>query len=113
MVMNSETTPRDFSTVPEPATLPLRRSVVVTNPQGLHMRPASAFAKRAREFAADVKVIRAEHGVNGKSQLDLLMLAAEPGAELVLEVDGADAERALTELAELLADPGTQDDDDA
>jgi phosphocarrier protein HPr len=85
---------------------PLRATVTVTNPQGLHMRPASVFAKRANEFSSAVTVIRDEREVNGKSQLDLLMLAAEAGAQLVLEVSGTDAEQALTILAELLACPG-------
>jgi phosphotransferase system HPr (HPr) family protein len=87
----------------------LRQVVTVTNPQGLHMRPASAFAKRAREFASAVTVIRDEREVNGKSQLDLLMLAAEPGAELVIEVCGDDAQSALPVLADLLACPGEPD----
>ena len=90
---------------------PLRQVVTVANPQGLHMRPASVFAKRAREFASEIKVIRDERPVNGKSQLDLLLLAAEPGAELVIEVVGDDAAKALEVLSALLSDPGELEPD--
>jgi phosphotransferase system HPr-like phosphotransfer protein len=47
--------------------------------------------------------------VNGKSQLDLLLLAAEPGAELIIEVVGDDAVQALDVLATILSDPGDTD----
>jgi len=89
----------------------LRRLVTVANPQGLHMRPAAAFAKAAREYRSTVTVCRDDRSVNGKSQLDLLLLAAEPGARLVLEVSGDDAPSALDALGVLLE--SVFDDDDS
>jgi phosphotransferase system HPr (HPr) family protein len=83
----------------------LRRRVVVTNPQGLHMRPASIFADFARKFESAVTVTRDGQGVDGKSVLSLLLLMALPGTELILEVTGPDADRALPLLADLLASP--------
>jgi phosphotransferase system HPr (HPr) family protein len=80
----------------------LQRTVTVTDPQGLHMRPAAAFAKLARQYQSTVTVRRDDRTVNGKSQLDLMLLAAEPGAELVLEVTGEDAADALTALGTIL-----------
>jgi phosphotransferase system HPr (HPr) family protein len=85
---------------------PLRAAVVVVNPQGLHMRPAAAFAESARRFESRVSVWLKDRSVDGKSWLDLLLLAAEPGAELIIEVDGADAADALPVLSEILAAPG-------
>ncbi|MFO0807275.1 MAG: HPr family phosphocarrier protein [Gemmataceae bacterium] len=76
----------------------LRRIVVVHDPQGLHMRPAAMFAKIARQYQSVVTIHRGDRSVNGKSQLDLLLLAAEPGAELTIEVMGTDANDALTAL---------------
>ncbi len=81
---------------------PLRRTVTIKDPQGLHMRPAAAFAKLARQFRSAVTVRREDRSVNGKSQLDLLLLAAEPGAELILEVSGEDAPDALAALGDAL-----------
>ena len=69
------------------------------------MRPAAAFAKLARQFQSDVIVRRDDRSVNGKSQLDLMLLAAEPGAQLVLEVTGDDAPAAISALGDALEVP--------
>ena len=89
-----------------PMTGPMRRSVVVANPNGLHMRPATAFAQAARAFRSAVTVWNGDRRADGKSSLDLLLLTALPGAELVLEADGDDAAAALDRLAGILTDPG-------
>jgi phosphotransferase system HPr (HPr) family protein len=82
---------------------PLRRTVTINNPNGLHMRPSAAFASLAWNFQSDVIVRRHDgYAVNGKSPLDIMTLAAEPGSELVLEVEGPDAAEALEALAECL-----------
>lgn len=81
---------------------PLLRTVTIKDPQGLHMRPAAAFAKCARQFQSSVVLRLDDRSVNGKSQLDLMLLAAEPGATLVLEVSGEDAPAALAALADLI-----------
>ncbi|MFO0850811.1 MAG: HPr family phosphocarrier protein [Gemmataceae bacterium] len=91
-----------------PGSGPLRRTVRVCNPLGLHMRPATAFAQAARGYQAAVTVWHGDKRADGKSSLDLILLVAECGAELVLEVDGADAEAALPALAARLADPGEE-----
>lgn len=85
---------------------PLRRTVRVANPNGLHMRPATLFAQAARGYRSAVTVVNGEKKADGKSSLDLLLLIAEPGVELVLEVDGDDAAEAIGPLAELLGSPG-------
>jgi len=84
---------------------PLRRTVVVTNPQGLHVRPAAAFAELAARFESKVTVSRGDgQPVDGKFWPDLLLLAAEKGTTLELEVDGRDAAQAIDALAKALAE---------
>jgi phosphotransferase system HPr (HPr) family protein len=84
----------------------MRRTVTVANPNGLHMRPATLFALAARKYRAAVTVWNGDKRADGKSSLDLILLVALPGAELVLEVDGDDAAEALGPLADLLGSPG-------
>jgi len=79
------------------------RQVAITNTLGLHLRAAGAFVKLARQFRADVWVIRNGCRANGKSILDLSTLAAECGSRLELETDGPDARAALDALTELVA----------
>jgi phosphotransferase system HPr (HPr) family protein len=77
--------------------------VVVTNPQGLHARPADLFVKLARRYAARIEVIKDSERVDGKSILAMLTLAAVESTELVIEATGEDAEQAVAALADLFA----------
>ena len=90
---------------PQPDSGPLRRTVIVRNPQGLHMRPAMAFARLAARFRSAVTVRKKDRAVNGKSGLSIMTLAVLPDTELVLEVDGEDAAAALPLLAAALEAP--------
>jgi len=83
----------------------LRRKVTVQDPLGFHMRPLTVFAQRAGQYQSTVTVAKDDQRVNGKSPLELMLLAAEQGTELTLEVCGADAQEAIDVLAELLAAP--------
>ena len=81
----------------------LIREVIVANSQGLHIRPAAAFAELAARFQANVTVSRdGGERVNGKLWPDLLLLAAEKGTKLLIEAEGRDAGNALDALAKLL-----------
>jgi len=79
------------------------RIVVVSNPQGLHARPAEVFVKTASQYQAKIEVNKAGYRVDGKSILNILTLAAVQGTELCLEATGPDAEAALSALSELFA----------
>jgi len=77
----------------------VRQTVVITNPQGFHMRPMAAFVEAAARFPCTVKVTRAgKPAVDGKSLLALMGLVAVQGSELVIEVTGARAAEAIQAL---------------
>lgn len=82
---------------------PLRIKVTISNPQGFHMRPQSAFAQLAGKFQSMVFLYDGENQkFDGKSPFSLLGLLAEQGTELTLEVSGPDQETALAALVELI-----------
>lgn len=82
---------------------PIRRTITISNPQGLHMRPITAFVEAAGKFQSDVYICKGSADrVNGKSAFSLLGLAAEQGTVLTVEVDGPDAQAALEALVEIL-----------
>jgi len=81
----------------------LCRIVVVTNPQGLHARPADLFVKVASRFVAKVELVKDHERVDGKSIIHLLTLGATQGTQLSIEASGPDAEAALVALADLFA----------
>lgn len=80
-----------------------RRQVRIVNTYGLHMRPSNKFVKVANGFQSDVWVYHNGRKANGKSMLEMTLLAAECGSDLELEARGPDAEQALDALAELVA----------
>ena len=89
----------------------LQRTVTITNPQGLHMRPITAFVERASKFQSDVFLSKGDgQRINGKSPLALLGLAAEHGTDLILEVAGPDQDAALDALATFLANLKTEEE---
>jgi phosphocarrier protein len=81
---------------------PLRRTVTITNPHGLHLRPIRAFVEVANRYQCDVTVSDGKQRVNGRSGIHLLGLGAAQGAQLTIELTGADAAQAMDELAEAL-----------
>lgn len=77
-------------------------NVVVTNPQGLHARPADLFVRLAGQFKAEVVVIKEDQRVNGKGIWDILTLGAQQGTQLSIEATGEDAQQAVEALARLV-----------
>ena len=81
----------------------LRRQYVVSNPNGLHLRPLQAFVEQAARFQANVQVGRKDgEMLNGKSIIHLLGLGADQGTEIVVEVSGPGADAAIEALWDVL-----------
>ena len=88
----------------------LSRRAIVSNPQGLHMRPGQLFASLASKFESTIEVINGGRRVDAKSMLDVLTLGAEQGTELEIEASGPDAEAALQALAEFVQRENVEDE---
>ena len=78
--------------------------VTISNRLGLHARPAMMFVEVASKFEADVNVRRTDQSelVDGKSIMQLMMLAATQGTELELTACGNEAQNAIDDLIELI-----------
>jgi phosphocarrier protein len=90
----------------------LQRKVTITNPLGFHLRPMAAFARLADRFQSTVTLSTGQRRVNGKSMFELMLLAAEQGTDILLEVSGSDAAAAIEPLSALLAAPAADDEPD-
>jgi phosphocarrier protein HPr len=80
------------------------RDIIVSNKLGLHARPAMQFVDLANSFKSDVKVIKfgEEPGeADGKSVMQMIILAATEGTKMRIDADGEDADEAVKKLAEL------------
>ena len=80
----------------------VERTEQIVNPMGFNARPAAEFVKLAGRFTSEIWVTKEDLGVNGKSIMGVLMLAAEQGTRLVLRAEGTDAEEAIDALASLV-----------
>ncbi|MCI5049844.1 MAG: HPr family phosphocarrier protein [Rickettsiales bacterium] len=96
-------------------------TVTISNKKGLHARASAKFVKTASSFDANVIVTRlgeppeslseesVEWTVCGTSILGLMMLAAEPGVELLIEAEGAQAEEAVAAIQTLVQNKFDED----
>ena len=76
--------------------------VVLSNKMGLHARPSTQIATTASRFSSDSHIGKDDMVVDAKSVLELLMLAAECGTELIITAEGDDAKVATAALVELV-----------
>ena len=78
------------------------QKITITNPQGLHMRPAGVFAKGVAKFQSDINIIYNGKTTNGKSLLNIIGACIKCGSEIELQCDGPDEEDALKAAVELI-----------
>ena len=77
--------------------------IVVSNSLGLHLRPASMFVETTSKYKnCELKVIKDDLEINGKSIMGVMMLAAPFGCDLTFIADGDDADTLLSEIEALI-----------
>jgi phosphotransferase system HPr (HPr) family protein len=79
----------------------VQKSYVVTSPQGLHLRPLTAFAQKAATFLSNVSVARDGRSVDGKAAWDMMTMVSVPGTVLTIQAEGPDATAAVDALVAL------------
>jgi phosphocarrier protein len=67
------------------------------------VRPATHFAETASKYRSRIWVIKEPGpGINAKSSIDLLMLAAVAGTRLTVRAEGDDAQEAVDVLTRMI-----------
>lgn len=79
-----------------------RAHVVIRNKLGLHARPAMSFVDTANAFVSDIRVKKGDQIVDGKSIMQMMMLAATEGTKLLVQAVGPDAEVAIAAIRDLV-----------
>src|SRR5438045_7346147 len=83
------------------------KDIVVSNKLGLHARPAMQFVDLANSFKSEIKVTKfgEEPGeADGKSVMQMIILAATEGTKMRIDAEGEDAQEAVKKLAQLVED---------
>lgn len=78
--------------------------VTLSNPNGLHARPAAVFAQAAKAFCASVYLHKRQERANAKSLVAIMALQTACGDIVQISAAGPDAEVAIETLAQLLID---------
>jgi phosphocarrier protein len=82
----------------------LNATLKIVNPLGLHARAASKFVNLAKTFEAAVNLGKDGNMSDGKSIMNVMLLAAPVGSEVELQVSGPDENEAFTALHALVSD---------
>ena len=77
---------------------------VITDPLGMHARPAGMLVKAVTPYASKIIVTAPTGTADAKRLMGIMRLAAKQGMELTITVEGADEEKAATELQAFLAE---------
>ena len=84
--------------------------LVVTDPSGLHARPAARFVQAASRFASRIVIRQDGREADAKSLIAILGLTIRPLSEITLASEGPDADAAIAaleaELAPYVSQPG-------
>lgn len=76
----------------------LERTVKVKNSLGLHARPATAIAKLLQGSKSQVTFSHKNESVNARSIMGILMLAVKKNTQIVVTVEGEDADETMEKL---------------
>lgn len=68
----------------------IRTKVTIINKLGLHARASAKFVSTTSRFQSSIDVTKDSKTINGKSIMGVMMLAANKGSELTLEIEGPD-----------------------
>lgn len=84
----------------------LSRNVTIVNQKGLHARASAKFVTFVSRLPDGVKVEVEKEGqsVTGTSIMGLMMLGAAKGSEIIIHVEGEQAELAIEKLVGLVVD---------
>jgi phosphocarrier protein len=80
----------------------IEKTILIKNRLGLHARAAVKFVNLANRFSSDVRIVKDDSDVDGKSILGILTLAATQGTDITLRLDGEDEAAALQAIVELI-----------
>lgn len=79
----------------------IKKTLMVNEEHGIHARPASKISLACRDLDSKVTFIKDSRKADGRSILQVLLLAAEQGAQIEVMVEGGDEAAAMDRITEL------------
>lgn len=75
---------------------------VITDPEGIHARPAGLLVKVAKDFACDIKIAKDGKAMNCKAIFGIMGLGVKKGNEVTLTFDGEDEDKACEAVSRFM-----------
>lgn len=75
---------------------------VITDPEGIHARPAGELVKAAKAFECTIKLTKDGKSGDCKKIFGLMSLGVKKGNEVVLTFDGADEDAAYEAVSKFM-----------
>lgn len=73
-------------------------SYIITDPEGVHARPAGLLVKKANEYNCSIMMKCGEKSADAKRIFAVMGLGAKQGQKVVFQIEGEEEERAYSEL---------------
>lgn len=75
---------------------------VVTDPQGIHARPAGLLVKEAKKFESNISVFKGARKGDLRKIFTVMALGVKQGETIKVQVEGADEEQAASTVEAFL-----------
>ena len=79
-------------------------SYTITDPLGIHARPAGLFVKKMQKFISEIMVTRGAEGCDAKKLLALMKMRVKAGETITLRISGGDEEAAAAAAEAFLSE---------
>ena len=83
-----------------------KQTFTVIDETGIHARPATLLVQSASKFNSDVQLTYKDKSVNLKSIMGVMSLGVGQGADVTISAEGADADDAISTIAETMTKEG-------
>lgn len=68
----------------------IKTTIKIINRLGLHARASAKFVATAARYQSHIEISKGSQMVNGKSIMGVMMLAANQGCEITMDIEGPD-----------------------
>ncbi len=87
----------------------IKQAITIQNKLGLHARAAMKFSDLATKFRASVSLTKDDRCIDAKSIMEVMVIGASIGTEVILQADGPDEQNAIDQLCQMINDKFGED----
>ncbi len=77
---------------------------VITDPEGIHARPAGMLVAEAKKFNSSIKLSKGEKGADCKRIFGVMGLGVKSGEEVLFTIEGDDEDAAYDAVREFMSE---------